>query len=88
MTAILKTITATMALVGSLVILDTAPAEAQNRVVQTVGAAARACVNVRACRGPAGVAIRGADRAGWAIGNQINRRQGLPQVRYPGPRRR
>ena len=82
----LKTTTAALALAGAIAMTG-APASAQNRTVQALGDNARACVNSGLCPAPLSNAIRAWDRAGWAAGNYINSRQGLPQVPYPGTRR-
>lgn len=83
----LKMFATAFTLVGSMAVLDAAPAAAQNRIIQNTGDTARACVNRRLCPAPLANAIRAWDRAGWEAGNYMNRRQGLPQVQYPGTRR-
>jgi hypothetical protein len=83
----LKTLTIAAALTGAMVTGSAAPADAQNSIVRNTGDTARACVNRHLCPAPLANAIRAWDRAGWEMGNTINRRQGLPQVPYPGMRR-
>ena len=78
---------ATIALTGALVTNSAAPADAQNRIIKNTGDTARACVNRGLCPKPLSNAIRAWDRAGWAAGNYMNSRDGLPQVPYPGMRR-
>ena len=83
----LKTAMVVVALAGAMATASAAPADAQNRIIQNTGDAARACVNRRLCPAPLAGAIRSWDRAGWAAGNYLNSRQGLPTVPYPGTRR-